>query len=168
MPDPQVTVVVVAYRRYDQLPVLIHSFLCQTLQNFKLQILHDGPDERMAALLEDYRQRFPDRIDYAFSPVRHNDYGHSLREWGIARAETPYILLTNDDNYYAPRFLEFFSAPPFASGSAGQEDSELPINFSVQQMTDTAIPEPAGLTAIGLALAALTAIRRRARAGARA
>ena len=110
MQDPQVTVVVAAYRRYEQLPVLIHSFLCQTLQNFKLLILHDGPDERMQALLEDYGQRHRERIGYAFSPVRHNDYGHSLREWGITLAQTPYLLITNDDNYYAPRFLEYMFA----------------------------------------------------------
>ena len=29
-----------------------------------------------------------------------------------------------------PAYLEFFSAPPFTSGGAGPEDSELPIRFS--------------------------------------
>jgi GT2 family glycosyltransferase len=110
MLNAELTAVVAAYRRYEQLPVLIHSFLCQTLQNFRLLVIHDGTDDRMETLLEDYRRRFPDRIDFVFTPERHNDYGHSLRELGIGLADTPFLLITNDDNYYVPRFLEFMFA----------------------------------------------------------
>lgn len=103
---PELTIVCVAYRRYQQIPVLIHSLLAQTVQNFKLLILHDGYDQEMDALLSQYKSRYPELIDYAFTQERHNDYGHSLREIGIQLAQTPLILLTNDDNYYCPIFVE--------------------------------------------------------------
>ena len=105
--DKSVTIVCVCYRRYDQLPILIYAFMAQTLQNFRLLVLHDGPDERMHALLLRYKAEFPDRLSFVFSDKRHNDYGHSLRDLGIKLADSDYLLITNDDNYYCPRFLEF-------------------------------------------------------------
>jgi glycosyltransferase involved in cell wall biosynthesis len=110
-PAKELTVICVAYKRYRNLPVLIHSFLAQTLQNFKLIVIHDGPDDEMAALLAPYRVQYPDVFDYCFTPERHNDYGHTLRDIGIQIADTEYLLITNDDNYYVPKFLEYMFMP---------------------------------------------------------
>jgi len=100
-----ITIICVAYKRYRQIPVLIHSFLCQTLQNWQLHIIHDGYDAKMEDLLQPYHEKHPE-ITYEFSEIRHNDYGHSLRELGIRKVTTEFILITNDDNYYVPSFLE--------------------------------------------------------------
>jgi len=108
---PELTVVCVSYKRYVQIPVLIHSFLSQTVQSYKLLILHDGPDERMRLLLEPYRLQYPGKIEVVFTEQRYNDYGHSLRDMGIRMVDTPYLLITNDDNYYAPKFVEFMVPP---------------------------------------------------------
>lgn len=108
---PALTVICVAYRRYRNLPVLIHSFLAQTLQNFKLIVIHDGPDAEMEALLKPFREQHPGVIDFCFSEQRYNDYGHTLRDIGIRLADTEYLLITNDDNYYVPKFLEYMFMP---------------------------------------------------------
>jgi len=102
----QITVICVAYKRYEQIPILVHSFLVQTLQNFKLLILHDGYDEQMDHILAKLKSKNPDVIDYFFTNQRYNDYGHTLRDIGIGMADTDFILITNDDNYYCPIFLE--------------------------------------------------------------
>jgi len=102
----QITIICVSYKRYRNLPVLVHSFLAQTLQNFKLLVIHDGHDARMAEILTEFKAKYPDEIDYLFTDRRYNDYGHSLRELGIQRLDTEYVLITNDDNYYCPVFLE--------------------------------------------------------------
>lgn len=104
--DKDLTIICVAYRRYAQLPVLIHAILCQTLRNWRLHIIHDGPDQEMEALLRPYGERHPE-ISYEFTDRRYEDYGHSLRQIGIDNADTEYLLITNDDNYYVPVFLEF-------------------------------------------------------------
>ena len=106
IPSAELTIVCVAYKRYQNIQVLIHSLLAQTVQNFKLLILHDAYDEQMDVLLSQYKARNPSLIDYAFTEVRHNDFGHTLREIGIRLVDTPYLLLTNDDNYYCPIFVE--------------------------------------------------------------
>lgn len=102
-----ITIVSVAYKRPKNIPVLIHSLLAQTLQNFRLVIIHDGYDAEMETLLSGYRDQNPDVIEFMMSEKRYGDYGHSLRDIGIKLTDTEYILLTNDDNYYCPRFLEY-------------------------------------------------------------
>ncbi len=111
------TVVCVSYKRYDNIPILIHSFLTQTLQSYKLLIIHDGHDAKMEAILAHYKQEHPDKIDYRFTERRYNDYGHSLRDIGIKLADTEYILITNDDNYYCPRFVELMVPEMKATGA---------------------------------------------------
>ncbi len=102
----ELTVVCAAYRRYRRIHVLVHSFLCQTLDNWKLRILHDGPDERMPAELAPYVEG-PAPVELCCTERRFDDYGHSLRERGLREADTEFVMFTNDDNYYAPKFLEY-------------------------------------------------------------
>ena len=116
-PQKQLTIVCVAYKRYRNLPVLIHSLLAQTLQNFQLIVIHDGHDAEMASLLKPYADNHPDVIRVFFTEQRFNDYGHTLRDIGIQLADTEYLLLTNDDNYYVPRFLEYMFMPMDAQGA---------------------------------------------------
>jgi Glycosyl transferase family 2 len=107
----ELTVICVSYKRYKNIPVLIHSFLAQSLQNFKLLVLHDGYDAEMEGILQEFKNKHPDIIDFKFSEARFNDYGHSLRDMGIGMLDTEYVLITNDDNYYCPKFLEYMFSP---------------------------------------------------------
>ena len=60
----------------------------------------------MQALLTRLKATYPERFDFLFTEKRFNDYGHSLRQMAIEQCRSEFILLTNDDNYYAPPFLE--------------------------------------------------------------
>ena len=69
-------------------------------------ILHDGPDEEHTNIVQPYLEKHSN-IEYHQSKERYNDWGHSLREWGINEfVDTPWTLITNDDNYYVPTFLD--------------------------------------------------------------
>ena len=100
------TIYVVAYRRYAQIACLVHSLQAQTMPAFHLVILHDGPDFEMLVLLSKLSRETVLSFEFRLSRVRHNDYDHSLRELAIRDCATDYILLTNDDNYYVPKFVE--------------------------------------------------------------
>jgi hypothetical protein len=91
------TVICVAYKRYQAIHTLINSFLCQTHDSWKLIVIHDGPDDLMNTIMKPYTAAYP-HIQYVETKERHNDYGHSLRQIGIGMANTPSLLLTNDDN----------------------------------------------------------------------
>jgi hypothetical protein len=104
--NQEVTIICVAYRRYREIHVLINSILCQTVNNWKLLIIHDGHDGKMEREVGHYTKKY-ETIEYLETDRRFNDYGHSLREIGIRMVETPYLMMTNDDNYYAPKYLEY-------------------------------------------------------------
>ena len=59
----QLTIICVSYKRYRNLPVLVHSFLAQSLQNFKLLVIHDGYDPRMEEILSEFKAKYPEEID---------------------------------------------------------------------------------------------------------
>lgn len=103
----RLSIVVVAYRQPVPLECLLASLACQTLQNFDVIVLHDGPDPETRTVAERFAARDPERFQYIETAVRHNDYGHTLRSIGIEAARGEFVLITNGDNYYAPRFSEF-------------------------------------------------------------
>jgi glycosyltransferase involved in cell wall biosynthesis len=100
---PRLTFVVVTYQQESALDCLLKSLICQTLQNFNVLVIHDGPSPGTRAIVSAY----PKNFEYFETENRFNDFGHSLRQIGIDKTNTEFILLTNGDNYYAPRFTEF-------------------------------------------------------------
>jgi hypothetical protein len=110
MPKPDsersLTIVVVTYRQPDALRCLLDSLLCQTLQNFRVVIIHDGPDAATEQVATSYQRIRPGVFEYEATAERFNDYGHSLRAKVIPTVDTEFVLITNGDNYYSPRFVE--------------------------------------------------------------
>ena len=106
MTDARLTVVCVAFEPLEALQVLVHYFMAQPLQNFYLHVIHDGPNEEYQALAVASKGRYGDKVDFSATTRRYNDYGHSLREIGLRRCRSEFVLITNGDNYYAPVFLE--------------------------------------------------------------
>lgn len=102
----RLSIVVVTYRQPMALQCLLSSLACQVVQNFEVLVYHDGPDAETRRLVERFAHP-AGRFRYHETPVRHDDWGHSLRSLGIADARGEYLLITNGDNYYVPRFTEF-------------------------------------------------------------
>ena len=107
--SPLIDVVCVAYKRYGPLKVLLQCLLNQTAPNWRAHVYHDGPDPGFEQIVRDFEQQAPGRILHSNSQSRFNDYGHSLREHGLKQVDAPYVLITNDDNYYVPRAMEYIA-----------------------------------------------------------
>ena len=105
--QPRLTIVVVTYQQELTLDCLLKSLVCQTLHNFKVLVIHDGPSQTTPSIVSACSRERPGLFEYLETPNRFNDFGHSLRRVGIEKAGTEFILLTNGDNYYSPRFVEF-------------------------------------------------------------
>jgi len=105
-PVPVLEIVIVTYQRTSQLMCLLWSLECQTFSNFKIRIIHDGHHAETQSAVESFASKSSIQISYDESKIRFNDYGHSLRQWGLQESESEFLLLTNDDNYYTPNFLE--------------------------------------------------------------
>ncbi len=110
----------VAYRRFGLLKAFVQSILNQTADGWTLHVMHDGPDEEFDRIMEAYA-REDGRVRYSHTPVRHNDYGHTLRDEGLRAATGDYVLLTNGDNYYIPRAIEYLA------GAVRQTDADAVI-----------------------------------------
>ena len=102
--NPKFSIIVVAYKKYNELKCLLYSLLAQSYNNFEIILIHDGVNNKHKNLFENFEN--DSRITYLQTPIRHNDWGMSLRNKGIKLAKGEWIINTNDDNYYTPNWLE--------------------------------------------------------------
>ena len=77
----------------------VNSILNQTCKDFEIICIHDGP------LLT--KEEFP--VEVICTQKRYNDWGHSLRDWGIKKAKGEYIIHFNPDNVLHSDCLEVLS-----------------------------------------------------------
>ena len=102
-----IQIIAVAYNRPIQLRTLIDCFLVQTDPRWNLHIVYDGPApdiiQEIMGLYED------NRINFYCSQKRNGCYGHPNRRKALEKLkgdDSDFVLLTNDDNYYVPVFVE--------------------------------------------------------------
>jgi hypothetical protein len=100
-------VICVAFERPVQMVGLICSFVAQTNPNWELYIMYDGvvPEsiQKAKGLIQDARVKFTN------SEVRNGNFGHPNRKVALESLpceETDFVLMTNDDNYYVPSYVE--------------------------------------------------------------
>lgn len=105
-----IRIICVAYNRPIQLRTLIDCFLVQTVPTWELNIIYDGlvPDsvQEVVGLYND------DRIKFFNSRKRLGNYGHPNRRQVLEKLAcdpNDFILMTNDDNYYVPVFVEYMT-----------------------------------------------------------
>ena len=100
----------VAYERPLRLEILIRSFIVQTSSRWMLHIVYDGPvPEKITDIVQPLMS--DGRIRFYQSEERNQKYGHPNRRMMLQKIETKkgdFILMTNDDNYYVPKFVEYF------------------------------------------------------------
>ncbi len=111
-----VTFVIPTYSRVNELRCMISSLVAQTNPNWKALVVIDNSSEDMYAMFPEIGNLFwedwwhnDDRIKVEFTSVRFNDWGHTPREMGKQLADSQYVIMTGDDNYYMPTFVEELS-----------------------------------------------------------
>jgi hypothetical protein len=102
-------VIASAYQRFGELRVFVQSFINQTKNNWLLTVIHDGPNQEFNFIMSEFVKNFPKKINFHNTDVRANDYGHSLRDLGLKAIKGDYVLLTNADNYYVIKYIEFLN-----------------------------------------------------------
>ena len=107
--DCTIHVIAVAHERLGELSVFVQSLLNQTCKDWILSVFHDGPSNEFCEIMNNFKGHAPEKIYYETTDMKYGDYGHSLREAALARAQGDYVLLTNADNYFVPRAIEFLS-----------------------------------------------------------
>lgn len=99
--------IIPAYLRMDNLMCLLSSLTSQTNENWVAHVIADCPPQ---GTLDKVMKYFKDdkRIKFTILPERYNDWGHTPRNIGLELAEEEWVVMTGEDNYYVPEFVEAF------------------------------------------------------------
>ena len=101
-------IICVAYERPIAMRGLIDCFLLQTSPNWELRIIHDGCASQC---VRDVIALYNDpRIIFIETEERTQTYGHLNRRRFLNEQQGDvgdFVLMTNDDNYYVPIFVDY-------------------------------------------------------------
>lgn len=93
------------------LRTLVACFRAQTWQNWKMVIMHDGPFLHNHGMLKFFTEEISSdpRVTVVETKERKKQFGHPWRQSALDAlcGTCQWVMLTNDDNYYAPVFLEW-------------------------------------------------------------
>jgi hypothetical protein len=134
-------VVTPSYLRMKFLRRFLRLMPRQTYRDWRLIVVHDGPNPEAQALVERARAR-DSRIAYAHTEGRSNNYGVTPRLEGlrymIREVGADYCVLWDDDNYFSRGALRWIADRIEA---AGHPDLLLvPIRFETTQAPPTDVP----------------------------
>ncbi|MGK7933250.1 MAG: glycosyltransferase family 2 protein [Microcystaceae cyanobacterium] len=104
MSIPLASVVITSYNQPDVLPRAIESVLSQTYKNIQIVIADDGSSDGSQDLINQYAQRFPDRIKPILSPQ--NQGIPQNKNMGFRNCDGEFITYLDGDDFYFPEKLE--------------------------------------------------------------
>ena len=98
--------IIPTYNRPKELITIISSIRCQTNDNWKIHVIADGVYDGY----EDVKKMFSEdnKIKFSELETNSNDWGHTPRNYGLEHATEEWVVMTGDDNYYVPIFVDEF------------------------------------------------------------
>lgn len=99
--------IIPTYNRVNHLITIIASLMAQSNPNWKAHIVADCPDDAIVDRIKQMITFFNDkRIKLTVLPERCNDWGHTPRQIGVDNATSEWVIMTGEDNYYVPEFVD--------------------------------------------------------------
>jgi glycosyltransferase involved in cell wall biosynthesis len=99
--------IIPTYNRTDHLMCIISSIKAQRSDMWKVHVVADCPPEGTLDKIIDYFKD-DERIKFTILPERYNDWGHTPRNYGLEHATEEWVVMTGEDNYYTPVFVDNF------------------------------------------------------------
>jgi len=98
--------IIPTWERPEDLKLILQSLMVQTNPNWTAHVVIDG-------LTNDYREvkdlyQEESRVHFSHVDGPNNDWGHTARNYGLDHAQEEWIVMTGDDNYYIPTFVDNF------------------------------------------------------------
>ena len=99
--------IIPTYNRPNHLMCLLNSLCAQRSDKWSAHVIADCPPEGSLDKIMDY---FKDnkKIRFTILPERYNDWGHTPRNYGVEHSKEEWIIMTGEDNYYVPVFVDTF------------------------------------------------------------
>ena len=99
--------IIPTYNRPDFLMCTINSIVAQRSDKWKIHVVADCPPEGTLDKIMKYFEG-DERIQFTILPERYNDWGHTPRNYGLENATEDWVIMTGEDNYYMPVFVDHF------------------------------------------------------------
>lgn len=98
--------IIPTYKRPEKLMAILSSIKAQTLDKWTVHVVADA----MYDGYEEIKDYFKNDSRFKFSELNgpHGDWGHTARNYGLEHATEEWVVMTGDDNYYVPVFVEEF------------------------------------------------------------
>lgn len=84
--------------------------MVQTNPNWIAHVIIDGLSNEYRQVKDMYQNE--ERVRFSHVEGPHNDWGHTARNYGLDKRIGDFIVMTGDDNYYVPTFVENFLSQP--------------------------------------------------------
>src|SRR5512147_897840 len=99
MPSPRVSVLMLTFNRPRFISRAIESIVAQTFTDWELIVVHDGPNEEIASIMQGWAAREP-RVRY----FRRTEKGNiaQANNFGLRQAHGEYVAVLDDDDYWIP------------------------------------------------------------------
>lgn len=99
--------IIPTYSRLPHLITMMGSLQSQSSPNWTAHIVADCPPEEIQEGLKTIVEFFNDeRFKLTILPERHNDWGHTPRQYGLDNATEEWVCMSGEDNYYVPHFVD--------------------------------------------------------------
>ena len=99
--------IIPTYNRPNHLMCIINSIFAQTNPNWTINVVADCPPEGSLDKIMDYFKD-SEKIKFTILPQRYNDWGHTPRNIGVEQSVEEWVVMTGEDNYYVPIFVDEF------------------------------------------------------------
>jgi glycosyltransferase involved in cell wall biosynthesis len=98
--------IIPTYNRPDKLMIVLLSIKTQTDDRWSVHVVADAQYEGY----ENVKEYFKNDEKFRFSELNgpHNDWGHTARNYGLQNTKEYWVVMSGDDNYYTPLFVETF------------------------------------------------------------
>lgn len=98
--------IIPTWERPEELKLILQSLMVQTNPNWTAHVIIDGLTNDYREVKDMYQNESRVRFSHVDGP--NNDWGHTARNYGLDHAQEEWIVMTGDDNYYIPTFVQNF------------------------------------------------------------
>lgn len=96
------------FNRPNNLLSVIYCLKAQTSNRWCAHVVIDGNQNigLYVPIIEMFKN--DEQIRFTMLDKNYNDWGHTPRNYGMENSKEEWVIMTGDDNYYVPTFVELF------------------------------------------------------------
>lgn len=98
--------IIPTYNRPKQLLTCLSSLFSQNNDNYVVHVVADAPYQGFNDVMDVFKKQDNLKVSTLNGP--HKDWGHTARNYGLDKATEDWVVMSGDDNYYTPVFVDNF------------------------------------------------------------